>query len=96
MNLPRQSLLKQVRKNCLDCCGDSAREVRFCSSTTSCALWFFRFGKTPKRVIRTGGPEAGMLFDPANFVPGAAFDPTKDVTEILDQDEGTQSGKGAT
>lgn len=42
------SPLKAIRLRCLDCCGDSAMEVRLCPAIT-CPLYPFRFGKNPNR-----------------------------------------------
>lgn len=40
--------LKAIRAKCIDCCGGSAREVRFCEIET-CPLFPYRFGKKPRR-----------------------------------------------
>jgi len=45
------SVLKAVRKRCLDCCAYQRDEVKYCSCT-NCALWPFRFGKNPYRKKR--------------------------------------------
>ena len=42
------SPLKAIRKNCLDCCNGSAKEVRLCP-IEDCPLHQFRFGKNPNR-----------------------------------------------
>ena len=42
--------LKAIRAKCLDCSAWNAQEVRLCPIKT-CALWPFRFGKTPKGLI---------------------------------------------
>jgi len=39
---------KAMRVKCLDCCGDSANEVRLCVAV-DCALWPFRMGTDPWR-----------------------------------------------
>jgi hypothetical protein len=42
-----------LRLHCLDCCGNSAVEVRCCTAT-ACPSWPFRLGRSPwkeKRVI---------------------------------------------
>lgn len=46
------SVIKAVRVKCLDCCGDSASEVKLCP-VTDCSLYPFRLGKNPynKRVL---------------------------------------------
>lgn len=40
--------LKAIRKNCLNCMGDSFREVKLCPSN-DCPLFNYRFGKNPAR-----------------------------------------------
>lgn len=40
--------MKAIRAKCLDCCCDSAKEVKLCVSK-DCALWPFRLGKNPNR-----------------------------------------------
>ena len=42
------SLLKSVRKKCLECSGDSRQEVKECP-ITSCALYPYRLGRNPNR-----------------------------------------------
>lgn len=42
----KRSVLKAVRENCLDCCGDNRAEVRRCTSA-GCSLWVYRFGRNP-------------------------------------------------
>ena len=42
------SVLKAVKKHCLDCCAYQRDEVKLCPSTR-CTLWPFRFGKNPYR-----------------------------------------------
>ena len=44
----RVTPLKAIRLKCLDCCCDSAAEVRDCE-IEHCPLWQFRFGKNPAR-----------------------------------------------
>ncbi|WP_170600909.1 hypothetical protein [Ruegeria arenilitoris] len=39
--------MKAIRAKCLDCCNDSAAEVRKCVCTT-CPLWPLRMGSVPK------------------------------------------------
>lgn len=43
--------LRSIRLKCLDCCCDSALEVRLCPCT-ECALHIYRFGKNPHRSKR--------------------------------------------
>lgn len=38
--------IKAIRKNCLDCSGNSYEEVRLCP-ITDCPLYRFRLGKNP-------------------------------------------------
>ena len=40
--------LRSIRLKCLDCCCDSALEVRLCPCT-DCALHVYRFGTNPHR-----------------------------------------------
>ena len=42
----RVSPLKALRLKCLDCCNDSAQEVRLCTAV-DCPSWPFRMGKNP-------------------------------------------------
>lgn len=51
LNFPKQSPLKQIRKQCRECWGGSVKAVRDCHAT-DCALWLLRFGKRPKTFIR--------------------------------------------
>ena len=39
--------IKAIRAKCLDCCCDSAAEVRRCP-IESCSLWPYRMGHRPK------------------------------------------------
>lgn len=43
--------LKAIRLKCLDCCGDSYKEVELCP-VSQCNLYPFRFGKNPFRKKR--------------------------------------------
>lgn len=45
------SPLKAIRLFCLDCCGGSSNEVKFCTAP-NCALYPFRFVKNPFRAKR--------------------------------------------
>jgi hypothetical protein len=40
------SPLEAIRRNCLECCGGGASEVRKCPATI-CPLWPFRMGTNP-------------------------------------------------
>lgn len=42
----RVSPLRALRLKCLDCCNDSAQEVRLCTAV-DCPSWPFRTGKNP-------------------------------------------------
>jgi hypothetical protein len=44
----RVSPLRALRLKCLDCCNDSAQEVRLCTAA-DCPSWPFRMGKNPWR-----------------------------------------------
>lgn len=46
------SLIKAIRLRCLDCCGGSSQEVRYCTAR-KCPSWPFRTGKNPWRKPRT-------------------------------------------
>ena len=41
------SLIQSVRKYCLDCAGESSKEVALCQ-ITECPLWPYRFGVRPR------------------------------------------------
>lgn len=80
MTIPKQSPLKQIRKQCLDCCCGSVKTARFCHST-DCPLWYLRFGKFPTTVIKAKEKEWEQLFDKENFKKGSKFSPEKEVEE---------------
>lgn len=42
------SPMEAIRAHCLDCCGGSPQEVRYCTAT-GCPSWPFRTGKNPWR-----------------------------------------------
>lgn len=44
--------LKAIRAKCLDCCGESAREVSLCT-VKGCPLYDFREGANPYRAARS-------------------------------------------
>jgi hypothetical protein len=44
----RVSPLRALRLKCLDCCNDSAQEVRLCAAV-DCPSWPFRMGRNPWR-----------------------------------------------
>ena len=58
-----QTAMKAIRALCLDCSGQSTREVRLCRAV-DCPLWPFRMGKRPSTLERKQ-PE---LLDPAAVV----------------------------
>ncbi len=43
--------LKAIRAKCVDCCGGSGVEVKFCE-IEDCPLFIYRFGKNPNRARR--------------------------------------------
>ncbi len=79
MKIPRQSPLKQIRKQCLECCCGSVKTIRFCHSI-DCPLWYLRFGKFPKTVLRKQGRKFEQLFNKNNFKNGAKFLPDKKIS----------------
>jgi len=78
MPISRQRPLKQIRENCLECCGNQYSMVRYCQ-LTDCPLWYLRFGRMPQTIIKKGGPGEKQLFIPDNFQEGAKFGPDKDI-----------------
>jgi hypothetical protein len=80
MKISKQSPLKKIRKQCLECCGNSFKSVRFCHSI-DCFLWYLRFGKFPKTIIKAKGKEWEKLFDKEHFKIGAKFCPDIEVEE---------------
>jgi len=78
--LCRPRPLKQIRQNCLECCGNQYSQVRFCP-ITDCPLWYLRFGIMPRTMIKREGPEARGLFDPESFKAGGKFSISEDVGE---------------
>jgi hypothetical protein len=73
--------LGSIRAYCLECCGNSPKEVRFCP-LTDCPLWPFRFGSKPKAATRRLGKKGEDLLDASNFQEGAKFDPNQSVSEL--------------
>ncbi len=76
----KQSPLKQIRMQCIECWSDSNKTVRFCHSI-DCFLWYLRFGKFPKTIIKAKGKEWEKLFDKEHFKIGAKFCPDIEVEE---------------
>jgi len=79
MKVPKQSPLKQIRKQCLECNCGSRKSVRFCHST-ECALWYLRFGKFSKTAVRENGKKFEQLFNKNNFKDGGKFSPDKEIS----------------
>lgn len=46
MGFRPMSPLKALRRHCLECCGNSSKEVALCCSST-CEAWPFRMGRSP-------------------------------------------------
>ena len=55
--------MKAIRSKCLDCCCDSAKEVKMCT-LRDCALHSYRMGKNPNMAHRGKKGEI-----PAGFLP---------------------------
>ena len=68
----RVSSLRALRLKCLDCCNDSAQEVRLCTAV-DCPSWPFRMGKNPWR-RKPGQEERAALR--ARLAPKDASAPT--------------------
>ena len=60
MGEPQSPSLSQIRQHCLECCGDSAPAVTWCTcdglNSTPCRLWPYRFGRQPETFRRKYGP----------------------------------------
>ncbi len=82
MKIPKQSPLRQIRKFCVTCCGGHVKSVRFCHSV-NCELWFFRFGRFPRTVVREFGKSAEQLFEPKYFEIGCKFSPDKSESDYI-------------
>lgn len=80
MKTPRQRPLKSIRENCLNCCGNQYSQVRLCP-LTGCPLWFLRFGRMPKTVVKAGKDDED-LFNPENFEEGAKYGPDRDLASL--------------
>jgi hypothetical protein len=48
----RQTPLKAIRLKCLDCSGDSTKEVRLCP-IKDCPIYMYRMGRNPNRTKGT-------------------------------------------
>lgn len=71
---------KRVRLNCLECCGGSTKEVKFCPCA-DCHLWPMRFGCSPAAAVRRLGPDGKALLDESNFREGSTFGPDKSLPD---------------
>jgi len=71
-------VLRQIRKNCVECAGGSTDEAKYCSAL-DCLLWPYRFGRTPGSMRRK--EEGKALLNKANFAEGGRFDPEKMVQQ---------------
>jgi len=80
-NLPAHIPIKQVRKFCLACGGESWRDIQFCASV-DCALWFLRFGKLPQAYIREKGKNYARLFDKKNLGVGKRYDSDTEIEDL--------------
>jgi hypothetical protein len=60
MGHERVSPLRALRLKCLDCCNDSAQEVRLCTAV-DCPSWPFRMGRNPWRAPLSEGCRAERL-----------------------------------
>ena len=69
----RLTPLRAIRKKCLWCCLDSAKEVRLCA-ITECTLHPYRLGKRPKRPKRPKGPENGNGLTPVKAIRKKCLD----------------------
>lgn len=81
MKIPRLSPLKLDRKFCLDCCGGSVKTIRFCHSI-NCPIWYLRFGKFPRTVIKMMGKKWEQLFNKDNFKKDGKFSSDKELNEF--------------
>jgi len=81
MSIPRQLPLKKIRENCLECSGNQYSGVRLCH-LTDCPLWYLRFGRMPKTIIKKGGRDEEDLFNPENFQEDGKFGQDQDTTPL--------------
>ena len=80
-SIHKQSPLKQIRRQCVNCCCGSTKTIRFCADT-DCPLWLFRFGMSPKAWVRKKGDEHAQLFIKKNFESGGKYSPDQLVDEM--------------
>lgn len=80
VKVPKQSPLKQIRKFCLACVGESRKSI-LCCCDTGCSLWYLRLGKHPRTAIRESRGRYGEIFKKENFEEEAIFCPHKHISE---------------
>ena len=51
MSTTKAELLKTLRRKCMDCTYDQAKEIELCPAR-NCPLWPYRFGKDPYKTPR--------------------------------------------
>ena len=91
-----KSPLKAIRAKCIDCCGDNAKAVKWCTchgqDGTDCPLWPYRFGKRPRTAHRIHGdqvmcpelmPDGSVDLD--DLPIGLPQQPTQDQPIVLHQ-----------
>ena len=81
MKSQTQRPLKQIRRQCLNCCCGSPKTVKLCADV-DCPLWYFRFGVSPKAYVSRTGKESEQLFDKENFKNGGKYSPDQLVDEM--------------
>ena len=91
----RVSPLRALRLKCLDCCNESAQEVRLCTAV-DCASWPFRLGKNPwrrkldpqeraalqARLVHKGASESAAAQKTGSEIPASDFDRLRVPNEI--------------
>lgn len=91
----RVSPLRALRLKCLDCCNESAQEVRLCTAV-DCASWPFRLGKNPwrrkldpqeraalqARLVPKGASESAAAQKTGSETPASDFDRPRVPNEI--------------
>jgi hypothetical protein len=50
MRIPKTLVMKAIRENCLECCGNQYKEVKLCPAK-NCKMWMFRFGGASIRKV---------------------------------------------
>jgi hypothetical protein len=53
--IPKGTLVKAIKENCLECSGGSRSELRYCT-IEHCKLWPFRLGITPANLKEASEP----------------------------------------